>query len=61
MPGFYNASAENGTMDRRLHSSYQPDIQFGMQIFNPPHVERVQCGTPTGLNGNYSEVANEFS
>ncbi|HEY3252001.1 MAG TPA: T9SS type A sorting domain-containing protein [Ignavibacteria bacterium] len=37
------------------------DIQCQPQVNNPQHVERIQCGTPTGINGSNNQLPDEFS
>jgi len=38
-----------------------PDVQIQPQPHSPSHIEKTQCGTPTGISGNNNSMPNEFS
>jgi hypothetical protein len=69
--GFVSASC-NDTMsligrmgnwsDICVRQPYQlPDMIIQPVVNNPSHVERVVCSTPTGINGNFSNMPEEYS
>jgi len=38
-----------------------PDVQIQPQVHVPSHVERIVCGSPTGINGNSNTLPEKFS